>query len=131
MSPAKLDLTPFSRSIAALRKVVRMDLGDDVVRDAAIKRFEFTYELAWKMMKRHMEWAGQSDLATLPRRELFRMAARFSLIEDPARWFTYHEGRNLTSHTYDEDNARKVVALLKDFVKDVGTLQKALKEFHA
>lgn len=108
-----------------------MDLDDDVVRDAAIKRFEFTYELAWKMMKRHMEWAGHSDMAIMPRRELFRQAARFSLIEDPVRWFTYHEGRNLTSHTYDENNARKVVALLKDFVRDAGSLLNALKEFHA
>lgn len=131
MSPAKLDLSPLRRSLAALRKVTRMDLEDEVVRDAAIKRFEFTYEIAWKMMKRHLEWAGQSELAAMPRRELFRQAARFSLIEDPSRWFEFHEGRNLTSHTYDEDNARKVVALLKDIVKDTAKLHKALKEFHA
>lgn len=131
MPPAKLDLTPLRRSLAALRKVTRMALEDEVVRDAAIKRFEFTYEIAWKMMKRHLEWAGQSQLTATPRRELFRMAARFSLIEDPARWFIYHEGRNLTSHTYDEDNARKVVALLKDFVKGTNKLLNALKEYHA
>lgn len=131
MSPVKLDLSPLRRSLTALRKVTRMDLTDEVVRDAAIKRFEFTYEIAWKMMKRHLEWAGQSQLTATPRRELFRMAARFSLIEDPARWFNYHEGRNLTSHTYDEDNARKVVALLKDFVKDTAKLLSALKEYHA
>ncbi len=131
MSPVKLDLTPLRRSLSALRKVVRMDLEDEVVRDAAIKRFEFTYEIAWKMMKRHLEWTGQSELTAIPRRELFRMAARFSLIDDPARWFNYHEGRNLTSHTYDADNARKVVSLLKEFVKDTGKLLNALKEFHA
>ncbi|MCC6541970.1 MAG: nucleotidyltransferase substrate binding protein [Flavobacteriales bacterium] len=131
MSPAKLDLSPLRRSLAALRKVTRMDLGDEVVRDAAIKRFEFTYELAWKMMKRHLEWGGESGLTTMPRRELFRLAARYSLIEDPQRWFEYHEGRNLASLTYDEANARKVVALLKGFVKDTAYLLNALKEHHA
>lgn len=131
MSSAKLDLSPLRRSLTALRKVTRMDLEDEVVRDAAIKRFEFTYEIAWKMMKRHLEWAGQSGLSALPRRELFRLAARSSLIEDPARWFTYHDGRNLTSHTYDEANARQVVALLRDFVKDTNKLLIALKEYHA
>lgn len=131
MAPATLDLTALRRSLTALRKVTRMDLEDEVVRDAAIKRFEFTYEIAWKMMKRHLEWAGQNELTAVPRRELFRLAARHSLIEDPVHWFNYHDGRNLTSHTYDEDNARKVVALLKDFVKDTNKLLNALKEFHA
>jgi len=41
-----LDLTPLRRSLTALRKVVCMDLEDDIVRDAAVKRFEFTYELS-------------------------------------------------------------------------------------
>jgi len=129
--PERLDLTPLRRSLTALRKVVCMDLEDDIVRDAAVKRFEFTYELSWKMMKRHLHWAGGSDLEGLPRRELFRQAARASLIGDPLVRFTYHEARNLTSHTYDKDNARKVTSLLKAFVKDTAALLKNLKEHHA
>ncbi len=131
MASAKLDLSPLLRSLIALRKVTRLDLEDEVVRDATIKRFEFTYEIAWKMMRRHLEWTGQSVLVAVPRRELFSMAARFSLIEDPTCWFIYHDGRNLTSHTYDEASARQVVALLKDFVKDTARLIRSLKEFHA
>lgn len=131
MSPAKLDLTSFKRSLAALRKVTRMDLEDEVVRDAAIKRFEFTYEIAWKMVRRHLEWAGMTDLPIATRKELFRQAARFSLIEEPSVWFEYHEARNLTAHTYDEDNARKVAGLLKQFTKDAAKLLNALKEHHA
>lgn len=119
------------RSLTALRKVVRMDLEDDVVRDAAVKRFEFTYEMAWKMMRRHLQWVGRQDLDNVPGRELFRLAARASLIEDPGVWFHYHEARNLTSHTYDEANARKVTSLLKDLVKDAGSLLRNLKEYHA
>jgi nucleotidyltransferase substrate binding protein (TIGR01987 family) len=131
MPPAKLELTSFKRLLAALRKVTRMDLDDDVVRDAAIKRFEFTYEIAWKMMRRHLEWAGSNELASTTRRELFRLAARASLIADPTVWFIYHDARNLTSHTYDEDNAHKVAALLKQFTSDAAKLLAALKEHHA
>lgn len=108
-----------------------MDLDDEVVRDAAIKRFEFTYEISWKMMRRHLLWAGMAESDLLSRRDLFRQAARHSLIEDPAIWFAYHEARNLTAHTYDENNARKVVALLKQFTKDAGKLLTALKDHHA
>jgi nucleotidyltransferase substrate binding protein (TIGR01987 family) len=131
MATSKLDLGPLRRSLTALRKVVRMDLEDDVVRDAAVKRFEFTYEMAWKMMRRHLRWAGSQDLESIPRRELFRLAARASLIDDPEHWFAYHEARNLTSHTYDEANARKVTGLLKAFVKDTAVLLRNLKEYHA
>lgn len=108
-----------------------MNLDDDVVRDAAVKRFEFTYEMAWKMMRRHLQWAGRQDVESLPRRELFRLAARASLIGDPLKWFAYHEARNLTSHTYEEANARKVTTLLKVFVKDTAELLRNLKEYHA
>lgn len=131
MSPTKLDLTSLKRSLGALRKVTKMDMEDDVIRDAAIKRFEFTYEIAWKMMQRHLVWTGQTDAVLLPRKELFRQAARHSLIEDPGPWFDYHEGRNLTSHTYNEDNAKKVASLLKAFVRDTAKLLAALKDHHA
>jgi len=131
MSPTKLDLGPLRRSLTALRKVTRMDMEDDVVRDAAVKRFEFTYEMAWKMMRRHLHWAGGQDMESVPRRELFRLAARASLIDDPVKWFAYHEARNLTSHTYDEANARKVILVLKSFVKDTAAPLRNLKEYHA
>lgn len=131
MSPAKLDLTALKKSLATLRKATKLDLNDELVRDASIKRFEFTYEIAWKMMQRHLVWTGQTDAVLLPRKELFRQAARHSLIEDPIRWFDHQEGRNLTSHTYNEDNAKKLVALLKDFVTDTVKLLAALKEHHA
>lgn len=131
MTTGKLDLGPLRRSLTTLRKVTRMDLDDEVVRDAAIKRFEFTYEMAWKMMRRHLQWAGNTGLDQMTRRELFRQAARASLIDDPAAWFAYHEARNLTSHTYDDANARKVIALLKPFVKDAAVLLRNLKDHHA
>lgn len=131
MATGTLDLGPLRRSLSALRKVTRMDLDDDVVRDAAVKRFEFTYEMAWKMMRRHLQWSGMQELDSVPRRELFRIAARASLIDDPSPWFAYHEARNLTSHTYDEVSARKVTALLDAFVKDTALLLRRLKEHHA
>lgn len=131
MTNGKLDLGPLRRSLTALRKVTRMDMDNEVVRDAAIKRFEFTYEMAWKMMRRHLQWTGRHDLEQVTRRELFRLAARASLLDDPLAWFAYHEARNLTSHTYDHANARKVIVLLKPFVKDAGALLRNLKDHHA
>lgn len=39
-----LDVTELQRIVTALRKVLRMNQDDEVVRDVAIKRSEFTYE---------------------------------------------------------------------------------------
>ena len=51
----KLNFDSFERAISSLdRGIVRSekDPGDEEVRDAVIQRFEYTYELAWKMLKR-------------------------------------------------------------------------------
>ncbi|MEG6615178.1 HI0074 family nucleotidyltransferase substrate-binding subunit [Peptococcaceae bacterium 1198_IL3148] len=42
---------------------------DDIVLDAAIQRFEFTYELSWKLMKAYLEYNGNLE-ATSPRKAI-------------------------------------------------------------
>ena len=81
----------------------------EILRDSVIQRFEYTYELAWKMMKRWLEInIGASYVDGISRKELFRMAAEQRLIDDPVKWFEYHEARNQTSHIYDESIAQDV-----------------------
>ena len=83
-----------------------------ISRDAAIQRFEYTFELSWKMMKRVLEFRGRR--ATSPR-EVFRIAAQEELIADPTVWFDFLEKRNLTVHTYNEEIAESVYAVLPAF----------------
>lgn len=110
------------------------------MRDAAIQRFKYTYELAWKMMERHINWArAERQRAPLVRKELFREAARYGLVPDPVRWFDHQEARNATSHAYDENKlhspdvsgARVVFAAIPAFITDADHLLKALRESHA
>ena len=104
---------------------------DDVHRDAAIQRFEYTYEMCWKMMHRHLTWARVADVEKMGRRELFREAARSALIDDPVRWMRHHEARNATSHNYDERNAVKIFQHIRSFVDDAEGLLAELKDRHA
>ena len=67
-------------------------------------------------MKRILAYRGV--IVNSPR-EAFRLAAREGLITDPECWFDYLGQRNLTSHTYDEEVAEKIFAVLPDFEKDV------------
>jgi len=89
----------------------------DTLKAGVIQSFEVAFELCWKFMKRWLEEndPGQgADGATM--KELFRMAAERQLIKDVPAWFEYHRVRNLTSHTYDEHNARAAFEAAKKFV---------------
>ncbi len=101
----------------------------DIVRDSVIQRFEYTYELCWKMMKRWLEInLGSTYIDGISRKDLFRYAAEHHLIEDAAKWFSYHEARNETSHVYDESVAREVFSVVDDFLVDAEYLYKQIAE---
>jgi nucleotidyltransferase substrate binding protein (TIGR01987 family) len=76
---------------------------DDLLRDGLIQRFEYSYELAWKAIQRHMiALKGRVDILPLSKKDLFRVAAQGGLITDPLAWFQFHEARNLAAHVYDD-----------------------------
>jgi nucleotidyltransferase substrate binding protein (TIGR01987 family) len=66
---------------------------------------------------------------TIPKKQLFREAFENGLIEDPEKWFKYHEARNKTSHMYSEESSI-VYALCKDFVNDVKKLLDNLRKIN-
>lgn len=86
--------------------------GDEELRDGAIQRFEYTYELAWKSLKRvlEIEAASPDAIDLLSFRDLIRLGAERGLIEEPSEWFAFREDRNISSHTYDEAKAAEVYA---------------------
>lgn len=99
------------------------------LRDAVIQRFEYTYELSWKLLQRWVsENVSPEEADPISRKELFRTAARLGLVDEPQNWFLYHQARNLSVHTYNETNAAEVFAAAIKFSKDAGVLAKRLRE---
>lgn len=86
---------------------------DEYLRDSVIQRFEFTHELAWKMLKLRLE---QEDIFVRTPRETLQEALQAGLIEDGNAWSDLQRMRNLTSHTYNEALADEVY----DFVVTQG-----------
>ena len=80
----------------------------DLTRDGAIQRFEFCFELAWKLMQKSLRREG-IDVRS-PRASL-RAAFQQGWI-DEVPWLAMLSDRNLTSHTYDEDLAAQVYSRL-------------------
>jgi nucleotidyltransferase substrate binding protein (TIGR01987 family) len=94
----------FLRAVSQLEKAAARP-EDEFIRDSVIQRFEFTYELAWKMLKLQLEAEGID--ARTPRQAL-QEALQAAFIEDGNAWSELQKYRNLTSHTYDESLAQNV-----------------------
>jgi len=80
----------------------------DIVRDAAIQRFEFTFEAMWKVVKLYLN--GRGYKANSPR-DVLKLAFGEGLIptEDEAdAWLQMLTDRNLTTHTYRESLAEEI-----------------------
>ena len=108
----------------------RQDISDTQVRDGLIQRFEFTYELSHKMLKRYLEATSASpeQYDAMPFPDLIRSANEQGLLlGDWPRWRAYREMRSKTSHTYDEEVALAVVAGIPDFLEEAVQLRDRLR----
>lgn len=125
----KLDLSSLRDCLAALEKSLHFlsselakntDLREQF-RNSAIQCFEFTHELAFKMLKRQLERmsADPASVDTMAYMDVVRSGAEAGLVADVARFRDYREKRNITSHTYDAAQAEKIAAVLEDFRTDV------------
>src|SRR3989344_906445 len=87
--------------------------GDLTIRDGALQRFEFTFELVWKTLKEFCDEKGNS--ANNPK-DIFRISADHEFITDPLPWFEFLKNRNAASHLYDEHKMEQVFSDLPSFV---------------
>ncbi len=103
----------------------------DIVRDATIQRFEFTFEVVWKTLKLYLERQGHECGGPRP---TLKKAFTENLIPTPEEadvWLEMLEDRNLTSHAYDEELASRIYshivggysALLTDMARKIQTLE--------
>jgi nucleotidyltransferase substrate binding protein (TIGR01987 family) len=102
-------------------ELFRQNLDTEQEQAGAIQAFEYCFELSWKMMKRLLEVRGK--VGNSPR-EVFRMAALEGFIKNPEIWFDFIKKRNLTVHTYEEQEAREVINVLPSFSQEINNFLK-------
>jgi len=110
----------FSRYTESLQDIIT-----DRDRDGAIQRFEYTFELSWKTLKRVLSNRGLE--ANSPK-EVFRLSAQEGLIADPLKWFDFLTKRNLKTHVYEEDIAYDVASIFQAFKTEVEHLIDTLEK---
>jgi nucleotidyltransferase substrate binding protein (TIGR01987 family) len=135
-----LDLSSFEKAVGSLQMTLAVaddrdfmsglsDSQKNVIRARVIQNFEFTYELCWKFMRRWLDAnLGSTYVEGVTRRQLFRLSAENKLIGDVDKWMEYHEARNETAHTYDENTAEEVFKTAREFIADAERLLKALED---
>lgn len=103
----------FKNYLSALKTLAEaVDLSrqrplSNLEQQGLIQAFEFTHELAWKVLKDYLEYQGLVDI--VGSRDASRLAFQNGLVEDGDAWMKMIEARNLTSHTYNLAVAQAVV----------------------
>ncbi len=78
---------------------------DELMAEGLIQRFEYTHELAWKLLKDYAEYQGYTDIRGS--RDALRNAFTMGLIVEKS-WMDSIEDRNMTSHNYDDETATEI-----------------------
>ena len=128
----ELDLTSLRDALASLRRGLdRFGQAphDEELRDACIQRFEYCFELSWKMLARRLEMdlPTASIVDAMSYGELVRAGAERGLIADASAWMLYRDKRNTTSHTYNPVKAADVATIIPSFETHALALLKALQ----
>jgi len=100
-------------AIERLNEVLTFPLDEhNVVVDAAIQRFEFSFELFWKTLKRILYEEG---IETKTPRETLQKAYHLKWIDDEQLWLAMMHDRNQTSHLYDKEMAQEIFQHIKKY----------------
>lgn len=100
-------ISDLEKALTKLHESLKRDYKeDDIVIDATIQRFEFTYELSWKLMKAYLEYNG--NLQGISPRRAIQESFKEGIIIDGEGWLKMLHDRNQTSHTYNEDTALEI-----------------------
>jgi nucleotidyltransferase substrate binding protein (TIGR01987 family) len=97
----------------------------DIFLDLLVKRFEFTFEMSWKAIKRYLEFVGLES-CTNPR-SCFKEAYQQQLLDNEQIWLDMIEMRNLTSHVYDESQVRGLLNKQHTFQQSFLNLREKLR----
>ena len=133
-----IDYSAFEKALTQLEKSIRFlnseaSRNDAELREqfraAVIQAFEYTYELAIKMIRRQLEQivATPAELREMAFMDLIRTAAEAGLVREVPPFKVYREMRNITSHVYDEDKAEEILSIMDSFIQNTYFLLGELK----
>lgn len=106
-------LDNFSRALTRLQEALHNGPKslNQLEKEGAVQRFEYTLELAWKTLKDYLVASGVVLTAGTPR-NVIKDAFSAQLIDNGKIWIDMIDHRNLLSHTYDPSIFEEAVAAI-------------------
>jgi len=105
----------YKKALAVVKNAVELSQErelSDLEKQGVIQCFEFTFELAWNVMKDYLEEQGITGI--IGSKNAIRHAFNKGIIEDGDVWMKMLKDRNLASHLYDEDAAEEIFIAIKN-----------------
>lgn len=96
----------YQKALNQLRKFIDKGELNELEQQGLIKAFEYTYELAWKVMKDYYE--DQGEIGIQGSRDAIRLAFQRGLIEAGDEWMMMIKSRVASVHTYNQDIAEQI-----------------------
>ncbi len=121
----KLDVLKkqYQKAVERLEEILEKE-KNDIIRDSAIKRFEFTFDLSWKLIKAFLE--EEKGIKCVSPKECFKEAYRQGLINYDDVWLKMTDWRNEAVHVYGEKFADSFYAKLPETLKLFRLLKKII-----
>lgn len=115
-------------ALTTLEELALDERPTSVVRDAAIQRFEYSFEAVWKTAQRYLlVIEGRVEASPKP---VVRASVAAGLLEqaDGRMALKMVDDRNLTSHTYNEALAQRIFSALSEYAGILRTWLNAMGE---
>ena len=97
---------PYNADIINLETALEKNIyEDELYLDGLIQRFEFCFEISWKLMQKYLSYEG---IEINSPRIAIRKSFETEIISDAEGWLEMLESRNLSTHTYDEITAKEI-----------------------
>ncbi len=134
----KLDISSLENALESFKKALsyfhsNKNSYSEYIRDACIKRFEYSYELTTKMLRRHLANIPEtpSEIKEYSFQKLIREGfSKGILLHSWDVWAVYRQNSNTTSNSYNENIAIDIVAEIPAFLSEAEYFLQKLKTFY-
>ena len=114
MEKLKIIAEETGRALATLKEITEEPYSV-IIRDASIQRFEYSFEIFWKLLKEYLK--DREGIICASPKSCFREAFKVELLteEETIKALEMTDDRNLTAHTYHEEVAMEIYQKIKGY----------------
>jgi nucleotidyltransferase substrate binding protein (TIGR01987 family) len=103
----------FNKALGQLTEFIEHGKLNKFEEQGLIQCFEYTYELAWNLLKDYLEADGNQNITGS--RSAITEAFKVGLITDGNAWMEMFKDRNQTSHTYNDNTSQEIISHIYTF----------------